>query len=330
MKSFRQKHTDRRHQRGLKSWLVVFSPGLLALLSVIFVFIAVKQWDRVASEGQKNYTSVQSAVDALVSALRNDNNNELLNILGPDSTEFISSGDTVMDQYGKAQFLSAYKEKNTVEHVNENQMILIVGDRNYPFPFPIVKQHGVWFFDSQAGKEEILNRRIGRNELHTIEVMRTYTDAQREYACLLRNDGVTAFAQNLASTKGTKDGLYWQQREGEPESPLGPRIAKASVQCCEIDPENPSPEPFNGYFYKIITAQGEHATGGAFDYIIDGKMVLGFALVAYPAEYGVSGIMTFIINQQGQIYEKDFGEQTSIEATEIMIFDPDNSWGKYK
>ncbi|MBW2187157.1 MAG: DUF2950 domain-containing protein [Deltaproteobacteria bacterium] len=330
MKSFRQKRAHRRQLNELKSWLLRFWPGLLALLSVVFVFVAVQQWDRVASEGQKSYSSPQGAVDALVSALRNDNDDELLNILGPDSAELISSGDAVADQHGKTQFLSAYEQKNTLDRVNENRMILMVGDRDYPFPLPIVQQREVWFFDARAGKEEILNRHIGRNELNTIEVMRTYTDAQREYACLVRNDGVAAFAQNLASSKGIKDGLYWEKRDGELESPLGPRIAKASEQCYRIDQDNPFPEPFNGYLYKIIKAQGEHATGGAFDYAINGKMVLGFSLLAHPAKYGSSGIMTFIINQQSQIYQKDLGEQTSEVAAEIMTFDPDNSWKKYK
>lgn len=330
MKSFKQTKTHRRQLNESQSLLVRFLPALLALLCVIFVLITVKHWSTSAGNGQKNYLSAQGAVDDLISALRNKNDAELLNILGPDSTELIFSGDAVTDQRGKTRFLSAYGQKNSLTTVNKNKVILIVGNRDYPFPLPIVQQREGWFFDTRAGKEEILNRRIGRNELHTIEVMRTYTDAQREYACLIRNDGVAAFAQNLASSEGTTDGLYWQQREGEHESPLGSLIAKASAKGYNLDQDNAFSDPFYGYFYKIIKAQGEHATGGAFDYIVDGKMILGFALIAYPAKYDSSGIMTFIINQQGQIYEKDFGKQTSMLAAEIMTFDPDNSWKQYE
>lgn len=330
MEIFKKKKTYQRQLSESKLFLVRFFPVLLALISAIFVLVTVQQWDRVSNEGQKSYSSPQGAVDALVSALKNDNDTELINILGPDSTGLISSGDEVADQRGKMRFLTAYGQKNNLDHVTKNQMILIIGDRNYPFPLPIVQQRGAWFFDTRAGQEEILNRRIGRNELHTVEVMRTYTDAQREYACQVRNDGVATFAQNLASSEGTTDGLYWQKREGERESPLGSLIAQAGAKGYNVDQDNAFPDPFYGYFYKIIKAQGEHAIGGAFDYVVDGKMVLGFALIAYPAKYGASGIMTFIINQQGQIYEKDIGEQTSMVATEIMTFDPDSSWKKYK
>ena len=186
-------------------------------------------------------------------------------------------------------------------------------------PIPIVRQQDTWYFDTDAGREEILNRRIGRNELHTIEVMLAYTDAQREYACMVPNEGGQEFAQKFASSEGKRDGLYWETVEGEPESPFGPLIAEASSQGYEgrgLDRE--PPEPYHGYYFKILKGQGEHATGGAFDYVTNGKMVLGFALVAYPAKYGASGIMTFIINQEGVIYEKDLGKDTTAIASAMI------------
>lgn len=330
MKTFKQNRTHRRQLSELKLFLVRFSPALLALLCVMFVLITVQQWDRVANQEQKSYSTAQGAVNALVSALRDNNDGELFDILGPDSAELIYSGDAVADQRGKMRFLTAYGQKNTLDRVAKNKMLLIIGNKDYPFPFPIIQQQGAWFFDTLAGKEEILNRRIGRNELLTIEVMRTYTDAQREYACQVRNDGMATFAQNLASSVGTTDGLYWQTPEGERESPLGSLIAHAGAKGYNVDQDNAFSDPFYGYYYKIIKAQGEHAIGGAFNYVVDGKMILGFALIAYPAKYGASGVVTFIINQQGQIYERDLGEQTSKVAAEIMTFDPDIHWKKHK
>jgi hypothetical protein len=279
---------------------------------------------------QKSFSSPQQTVAALVVAVQSEINDELLAILGPDSEDLISSGDKVADQNGRARFLKAYEEKNSLKQEDDGRTVLIVGTKDYPFPIPIVRQGDAWLFDTHAGLDEILNRRVGRNELHTVEVMRAYTDAQREYSCMKRNDSGPEFAQRFASRDGTQDGLYWEAGEEEEVSPLGQLIARATEEGYEGGLDQESPEPFHGYYFKILKRQGEHASGGAFDYVADGRMVLGFALVAYPSRYGSSGIMTFIINQEGVIYEKDLGEETATVAVAMAAFDPDDTWHRYK
>jgi hypothetical protein len=303
------------------------SPGALA----IFIALAVATAMAGEQEGQKGFASPQEAVATLVAAVKADNDAELQAVLGPGSEDLISSGDKVADQRGRARFLKAYEEKNSLEQKDEGRAVLIVGSNDYTFPIPIVRQGAAWLFDTQAGREEILNRRIGRNELHTIDVMHAYTDAQREYACMARDEGGNQeFAQKFASSEGKKDGLYWKAGEGEAESPFGPLIARATEEGYSGALGEGPPEPFYGYYFKILKAQGEHAKGGAFDYVADGKMVLGFALVGYPAKYGASGIMTFIVNQEGVIYEKDLGEDTAKAAAAMTTFDPDDTWKIYE
>lgn len=317
---------------GLKAYkhrMLRFFPGAMVILIAIIVSAAAPSWAS-ALAGQKSFASPQQAVAALLVAVQDDNNAELFSILGSGSEDLISSGDKVADRNGRARFLKAYEEKNSLEQENEGQVVFLIGGKDYPFPIPIIRQGDAWLFDTQAGMEEILNRRIGRNELHTIEVMQAYTDAQREYACMIRNDGVPTFAQKLASSEGKKDGLYWKAAEGEEESPLGPLIAEATEKGYAGGLNEGSPDPFQGYYFKILKSQGEHANCGAFDYVTDGKMVLGFALVAYPAKYGASGIMTFIVNQEGVIYEKDLGENTDTMAAAMTTFDPDGTWRKHE
>ncbi len=304
-------------------------PGAMAML-IAMVIMAVSPVMAGELTGQKSFASLQQAVAALVAAVQDNNDNELLAILGSDSEDLISSGDKVADQNGRARFLKAYEEKNSFEQGGEGHAMLIIGGKEYPFPIPIVRQGGVWLFDTQAGMEEMLNRRIGRNELHTIEVMHAYTDAQREYASMKRNSGGPEFAQKFTSSEGKKDGLYWEAEEDGKESPFGPLVARATEKGYTGGLDDVPQEPFYGYYFKILKAQGEHANGGAFDYVADGKMVLGFALVAYPAKYGASGITTFIVNQEGVIYEKDMGEDMTATAAAMTTFDPDDTWHKYE
>jgi hypothetical protein len=304
-------------------------PGMLAIL-IAMVALAASPAVAGGPVGQKSFVSPQEAVTALVVAVQENNDAELLVILGPGSEDLISSGDRVADQKGRTRFLKAYEEKNSLEQEGEGHAVLLIGGKDYPFPIPIVRQGDAWLFDTQAGMEEILNRRIGRNELHTIEVMHAYTDAQREYACMKRKSGGPEFAEKFASSEGRKDGLYWEAGEGEEKSPFGPLIARATQEGYAGGLDKDPPEAFHGYYFKILKAQGEHAKGGAFDYVADGKMVLGFALVAYPAKYGASGIMTFIVNQEGVIYEKDLGEDTAKAAAAMTTFDPDDTWKIYK
>lgn len=316
-------------RKALKQMLLQFFSGTAVTLITIIVLTACQAVPE-GPAGQKSFTSLQNSVTALVDAVQNNNDAELLAILGPDSGNLISSGDKIADQKGRTQFLKAYKEKNHLEQESKDRAVLYIGSTDYPFPIPIVRQENTWIFDTPAGLEEILNRRIGRYELHTIEVMQEYTAAQREYACLERDGGGSEFAQYLASTEGKKNGLYWDTKEGEDESPFGPLIAIATEEGYLSDQDKNFPDPFRGYYFKILKAQGEHALGGPFDYVADGKMVLGFALVAYPAKYGASGVITFIVNQEGVIYEKDLGKDTAATAVAMTTFNPDDTWSKYE
>lgn len=279
---------------------------------------------------QQGFASPQQAVVTLVAAVQHEDDSVLLAILGPDAQDLIASGDPVADRNSRTRFLEVFSEKHRLEQEGADRTQLIIGNKDYPFPIPIRRYEDTWAFDTVAGREEILNRRIGRNELHTIEVMRVYTEAQREYASSRHHGGNPTFAQKLTSNEGQKDGLYWPVAEGEVESPFGPLIARATEEgytgALDLDP----PQPFHGYFFKILKAQGPHANGGAFNYVVGGRMVLGFALVAYPARYETSGIMTFIINQEGVIFEKDLGEDTAETALAMIDFDPDDSWQKYE
>lgn len=306
-----------------------FFPGAMTMLIVMLILAACQAApERPAI--QKSFSTRQNSIDSLVAALRSNNDAELLAILGPDSANYISSGDTVADQKDRARFLKAYEEKNGLEQEEENRTVLLIGKEDYPFPIPIIRQGNAWIYDTREGIEEVLNRRIGEYELHTIEIMYEYTAAQREFACLKREGGGSVFAQNFGSSEGMKDGLYWDAAEGEDASPFGPLIAIATEEGYLVDQEEDFPEPFYGYYFKILKAQGEHANGGPFDYVADGKMVLGFAMVAYPAKYGASGVMTFIVNQEGVIYEKNLGEDTSARASAMTTFDPDNTWRQYE
>jgi len=306
-------------------------PYTLAVLMVIVALYTVGFSTAIAAVEQKSFISPQEAVKALVAAVHDNNDTELIDIFGPDSGDLIFSGDRVADQKDKERFLVVYEEKNSIKHETDVKVVLYIGSRDYAFPIPIVQEENVWFFDTKEGKEEILDRRIGRNELHTIEVLHAYTDAQREYVTLDHSScGCPEFAQRLTSTKGKKDGLYWEAKEGEEESPFGPLIAKAT-ECRYTDSlDTDNPEPFHGYYFKVLKAQGKHANGGAFDYVVKGKMILGFALVAYPAKYGASGIMTFIVNQEDKIYQKDLGKDAANKTGAMTTFDPDSTWKKYE
>lgn len=282
------------------------------------------------AQAQTTFDSPEKAVQSLVTDVRKDNDSGLADIFGPGSEDLISSGDRVADRNRRKRFLKAYAAKHFLERHDHNQVVLHIGKSDYAFPIPIVRRDGSWVFDTPAGREEILNRRIGRNELRTIRVLREYGDAQRDYADRLQQKGETPhFARRLISSHGTHDGLYWPAAKGENESPFGPLIARAGEAGYSGKLLGKGAEPFNGYYFKILTAQGPHATGGAFNYLVNGKLILGFALVAYPARYGSTGVMTFMVNQEGVVYEKDLGEKTG-EAAAMTIYDPDGTWKQCK
>ena len=278
-----------------------------------------------AAAPQKSFPSPEEAVKSLVAAVRANDIKEMMAILGPGSKEVVSSGDDMADRVGREKFLKAYDQKNRLQEQSPDKMTLCTGDDDWPMPVPIVKKGTKWVFDIQKGKQEILNRRVGRNELHIIEVLHAYVDAQHEYATKdCRGAGAVEFAQKLVSTEGKRDGLYWEAKEGADQSPLGPLVAQASKEGYA----NANLSPFHGYYLKTLMGQGKHAKGGAYNYVVKGKMILGFALVAYPAEYGNSGVMTFMVNQEGTIYQKKLGKETKRRAEAMKIFDPDKTWTK--
>ena len=280
-----------------------------------------------SKKAQRSFASPEDAIKTLVGAVRNNNTREMMAILGPGSREIVSSGDPVADKAGREWFVRLYDEKKVIEGADTGKAVLSIGNEDYPFPIPLVKKGKAWFFDARAGKEELLNRRIGRNELQAIDVLRAYVDAQREYASKERNGVSPEFAQKIRSTPGKKDGLYWQAKEGEEESPFGPLAAEAAQEGY-LKSKSESPSPYHGYFFRILKGQGKNAEGGAFDYVVNGSMILGFAMVCYPAQYGASGIMTFIVNQKGIVYQKDLGKNTGKTAAAMKLFDPDKSWKK--
>lgn len=303
---------------------------LPALLAIIMVLSTIEPtFAASAKVRQSSFRSPAEAVNSLVEAVKTDDSKALKNILGPDSEELISSGDPVEDQAGRDRFIELYNEKNQLEQKGRSKMVLTLGKDDFPFPLPLVRKGRMWVFDTKAGSREILNRRIGRNELAVMDVLKDYLEAQREYA---REDhdgnGVLEFARKLGSTPGKQDGLYWEVKEGEELSPFGPLVAKADCEGYGKQFRTESPEPFHGYYFKVLMKQGKNAEGGAFDYLVNDKMVLGFAIAAYPARYRASGVMTFIVNQGGVIYQKDLGKATEKIAAEMTSFDPDKSWKK--
>ena len=275
-------------------------------------------------EGQ-TFKTPREAVTALERALSAKDLDALRKLFGPGVEDLINP-DLVQATNEFRTVAAAVTETNRLVPAGEKRMILEYGPDVTPFPVPLVQDGGKWFFDTASGKEELINRRIGRNELEVLDVVRTYVQAQREYAFSDRDDDqVLEYAQKFASTPGLKDGLYWPRDLDGTLSPLGPLVAEAQVAGYRKDTSQER-QPFHGYYFKIITRQGKHAPGGSYDYIINGNMIGGFALVAWPAEYDETGVMTFVVNQQGRVYQKDLGPNTAKLAPSIKAYDPDNTW----
>ncbi|MCE5336508.1 MAG: DUF2950 domain-containing protein [Desulfobacteraceae bacterium] len=277
---------------------------------------------------QAVFESPEEAVKAFFDAIRNKDERAISAILGPGSDELIHSGDPVVDAETGAMAVKVYEEKHEMVKMGDNKVILELGKNNWPFPIPIRELKGKWYFDTKSGKEEILSRRIGRNELGVIQACLAYVDAQREYASgNYSGDGVPQYAQEFLSDPGKQNGLYWDTTPNEKPSPVGLFLANAQIEGYKQ--ETPD-APYHGYYYRILKAQGKNAPGGAFSYVHKGKMVGGFALIASPARYGASGIMTFMVNHDGKVYQKDFGPRTNAAARAIKIFDPDRTWQEVK
>jgi hypothetical protein len=280
---------------------------------------------RLHAEGaeQKTFKTAQQAVDALIAANKDNDTAALNQILGPDASSLISSGDENQDKNDRANFVKLYEAQHRLVSSGSETMTLLVGKNQWPLPIPLVKSNGEWRFDSTDGVKELLYRRIGTNELAAIKVCRALYQAQLDYA-KSGHDGNPpgVYAQRFRSQPGTQNGLYWQVTEGESESPAGPLVADADAEGYEQGTRH----PFHGYYFRILKMQGPSAHGGAKEYVVDGKMTGGFAILAYPAEYGASGVMTFQVSPHGTVFQKDLGDSTGETAKAMRAFDPDSSW----
>jgi hypothetical protein len=313
------------YTRKNEKWLLSFFCSVAVATLIIVLSVPLQGYAAQARE--RFFASPEEAVKALVDALKADNMGELKAIFGPAGKEVLSSGDATEDRAGRERFLKAYETKNALIQDGDAKVVLQIGTEEWPFPIPIVKRGEKWSFDTRKGKEELINRRIGRNELNTIQVCLAYVDAQREYALKDRDaNGLLEYAQKFRSDPGKKNGLYWDVKEGEAQSPLGPLFAAAQEKGYSTKGAAGKPVPYYGYYYRILTGQGKNAPGGAYDYVVRGNMIGGFALVAYPAKYGSSGIMTFIVNHDGVVYQKDLGKSTEKSAVAMKLFNPDQTW----
>ncbi|HEY6290831.1 MAG TPA: DUF2950 domain-containing protein [Terriglobia bacterium] len=300
--------------------------GLLTFLSVLPLILGLgASLSSGQQQGQQTFASPGEAVEALTAAAKAGNTDALMQIFGPEGKEVLSSGDEVADKNNRDQYIQRYDQMHRLVTEPDGTVTLYIGADNWPLPIPLVKKDNVWYFDTVAGKQEILYRRIGRNELATIDVCGALVAAQKQYASE-PHDGEPAgqYAKKLASDPGKHNGLFWKAAAGEPQSPIGPLIADAV--SAGYSKKQGGPTPFHGYIYKHLDSQGKDAPGGAKDYIVDGKKTGGFATVAYPAEYRNSGVMTFIVNQDGIVYQKDLGPETARIAAAMTQFDPDNTW----
>ena len=273
--------------------------------------------------GQRTFSSPEEASSTLVAAMQSNNEKALGELLGPDGKQIISSGDVTEDMHTRADFVQRYLEMHRLVSEPDGTTILYIGARNWPAPIPLVHNANGWYFETEAGKREILYRRIGRNEMSAIRVCQELAAAQHEY----HDAQHSQYAQAIFSDEGQHNGLYWKVAAGEPQSPIGPLVANALVQGYAPG-RNGAPTPYRGYYFHILTMQGKHAPGGAKQYIVDGKMTEGFAFVAYPAEYGSSGVMTFIVSSDRVIYQKDLGKATDAIANSMKKYDPDSTWRK--
>ncbi|MCX5845388.1 MAG: DUF2950 domain-containing protein [Deltaproteobacteria bacterium] len=304
----------------------------MAITAAFLVTVAVVfTWSMpvAGASTQRHFSSPEEALKTLVEAVKAKDETAIGQIFGPSGKD-LHSGDKVQDAAEFDELARHLAEKTTLVKESDSKVLLHIGNENWPFPIPIVRKDGQWFFDTEAGKEEILNRRIGENELTAILVCRTYVKAQREYTLKdWDGDGIFAYAQKLRSAPGKRNGLFWRASPGESVSPLGELVAKARMEGYKKEKtafKEETPTPFHGYYFKILTRQGKNVPGGKYNYIINGNMVGGFALVAFPSNWGKSGVMTFIVNQQGKVNQKNIGPNTTKIAREMKLYNPDKTW----
>ena len=305
--------------------------GLLgrAALAAVMSLIVLSSPAAARDQQRKTFTSPEAAFNALLEAVKSNSAGELLSIFGPSGKDIISSGNAAADKAAREYFVRSAGDGVRFSRLDDETMLVLMGKNESTFPVPLVKSPHGWVFFTEDGKEEIINRGVGRNELNAIQVILAYVDAQFEYASRDRDgDGVLQYARRFISHAGRKDGLYWKAAPGEEESPLGPLFVRATDEGYKFKKKGEKPAPYHGYYFRILTAQGGNAPGGELDYIVSGRMTAGFGLVAYPAEYGVSGIMTLIVNKDGAVYEKDLGPKTGEIAKAMTKYDPDKTWKK--
>ncbi len=293
----------------------------LLVLSLLAAPIAA-----VAATAQQSFASAEQAVAALVTALRANDTAALSTILGPGSAKLVSSGDAVADATARQHFVASYDEQHRLVSGGIGQMLLEVGSNDWQLPIPIVETAGTWRFDSAAGAQELINRRIGRNEILAIRTLLAVVDAEKQFFALAAQQGQGEFAQRLVSTPGNRDGLYWPATSKEDESPLGPLVETAEAEGYPGELVAGKPTPYQGYYFRILKAQGPSADGGAKSYLENGRMTGGFAVIGWPASFGASGVMTFIVDQGGTVFQKDLGPGTAQAQAAITTFDPDLSW----
>jgi hypothetical protein len=286
-----------------------------------------------ASMGQQSFATPQAAVDALISAIKAGDEKSLLAIFGPGGERLVVSGDHVADLATGAKFVAEYEQSHSLATQPDGTVILSVGDNAWPLPIPLVQSKGKWTFDSTDGAQQIIDRRIGSNELLTLQTLYSCVDAEKAYFQLqLKNTGTGVYAGRVFSTPGKQDGLYWDVSDGAAPSPLAPLVAEAQSEgylpADTALPDSAHEAPYQGYFFRILKRQGPDAGGGAKNYIVDGKMTGGFAFVAWPAVYGSTGIMTFIINQDGVAFQRDLGPDTASEVAQMSAFNPDLDWAE--
>jgi hypothetical protein len=298
--------------------------GLLKIATIVVLLFAVYAVGSAAQQkSQRTFSSPEEASEAVIAALQNNDENAVLEILGPNAKQIVSSGDSTEDAESRANFVHKYEEMHRFLKEPDGSVTLYIGAENWPTPIPLAKKGSSWFFDTEVGNNEILFRRIGRNEYSAIAICYEVVAAQNEYYAMQNNE----YAKQVYSDEGQHNGLYWKVSAGEPESPIGPLVASAVAEGYTKGKDAP-PTPYRGYFFHILTGQGTAAPGGAKSYIVNGKMTEGFAFIAYPAEYRSSGVMTFIINQDGIVYQKDLGKKTEQLGKAMREYNPDSSWSK--
>ena len=302
-----------------------FQSASLPILAAVAIFLTACFPIRSMAQqpGQKTFSSPEDASNALVTATQNNDEKAMLDILGPDGKQIVSSGDEAADAESRANFVQRYQQMHRLVKEPDGTTVLYIGAENWPTPIPLVSQGNSWYFDTEAGKKEILYRRVGRNELSAISVCQELVAAQKEFYTAQHDE----YAKEIFSDEGQHNGLYWKAAEGEPQSPVGPLVASAFAKD-SAKSQDVAPVPYRGYYYRMLTRQWKNGPGGAKSYLVNGKMVDGFAFVAYPAEYRSSGVMTFIVNEDGVVYQKDLGKKTEVLAKALKEYNPNSSWQK--